>query len=582
MTKANDRFNWVKDEFNRIATDHVLGDPAGRPGMAYLRVSSAGQADEGRSGFPRQLVHVHEKAYALRLAIPWDLVFFDDHTGFEFRDRPALTRLRALVKSPDRPASDLVIENLDRLSREATWHQGFLLEEFEKDCRVNVHFWKELPSTLERVVYGTIAQDRMLTDLERMANGNLLKAKTSRVTARTPAYGYRFVNSTGGQEDVKKDTHYAIYEPEARIVRLIFTWLVKDRDSIGKIAQRLVQMGVQPPKRSKAWDPSLLRTLLMNPVYKGEFYAHRKVELKVTDPRTGKSTKRRIERPREEWILVPVPALVSANQWDCAQKIRKANRERSLRNTRHEYLLTGLAYCAHCKDIKMSITAKWRRKTTRHGLRVSDISAYRCNTRSRLRHVAIAHNRQCSMPQINCRILDEIIWRTIVQVLFDTCTLKESLARYFARQSVTTIKEEIAFIQSQLTALDVEDESLYRAYLSQAFDADEFAARRQPLRDRRQKLHEEKEALQRQMSQQASREEMMQGILETVEALRAQAQGDIPFELKRKIVRMVVEKVTLDTREERFEIEGAIVGSFDFIPAGRDSWRPASGSWPGK
>src|SRR5215212_3799639 len=148
------RLQWVKDEFDRIAVNGVLGDPDGKPAYAYLRVSSTGQAEEGRSGFPRQLLHVHEKAHQLHLCITWELVFFDDHTGFEFRDRPALTALRELIRSLVRPADELVIENLDRLSREASWHQGYLLEEFEKDYKVRVHFWKELPSKLERVVYG--------------------------------------------------------------------------------------------------------------------------------------------------------------------------------------------------------------------------------------------------------------------------------------------------------------------------------------------------------------------------------------------------------------------------------------------
>src|SRR5690348_10943797 len=110
MKSVPERLQWVKDEFDRIAVGGLLGDPDGKSAYAYLRVSSQGQAEEGRSGFPRQLLHVHEKALQLHLCITWELVFFDDHTGFEFRDRPALGSLRELVRSIVRPADDLVIE----------------------------------------------------------------------------------------------------------------------------------------------------------------------------------------------------------------------------------------------------------------------------------------------------------------------------------------------------------------------------------------------------------------------------------------------------------------------------------------
>jgi hypothetical protein len=57
-----DEFPWCKKEFDKLAADGVLGDPDGEPSGAYLRVSSSGQAEEGRSGLPRQLEHIHEKA----------------------------------------------------------------------------------------------------------------------------------------------------------------------------------------------------------------------------------------------------------------------------------------------------------------------------------------------------------------------------------------------------------------------------------------------------------------------------------------------------------------------------------------
>ncbi len=568
------RLMWVKQDFDRIAIDGVLGDPAGRPGIAYLRVSSAGQAEEGRSGFPRQLLHVHEKARELHIAISWELVFFDDHTGFEFRDRPALTRLRSLVRKQPRPANDLVIENLDRLSREATWHQGFLLDELEKECKVKVHFWKELGSKIERVVYGTIAQDRMLTDLERMANGNIIKAKDKRVTARTPAYGYGLVNSTGGEENAKKDTHYGIYEPEARIVRLIYTWLVAERATLGEISRRLTDMGVKPPKKSQVWDLSLLRAIITNTVYKGEFYAHRYEHVKITSKQTGREVSRKIERPRDQWILVPVPALVSPEVWELAHKTMRDNRTLSKRNSKREFLLVGLTYCADCKTVKMSCGGRIHHKQTRQGMHHYDKAWYRCVTRMRPKHILDQMGRSCTMPEITSWRLDELVWNAVVEVLFDHKRLDDGIERYFSRQKVETTREEMAYVQSQITEVELEDERLYQAYIAQAFDADEFSQKRHALKQKKAKLETEKEELQRRLSQQTQQQEKKRAILASADELRERAGKQIPFDLKRKIVLTVVDKVTVNTREEWFELEGAISGRFDFTHADTDSSRP--------
>ncbi len=72
----------------------MIGDPDGKPAYAYLRVSSEEQGEEGRSGLPRQLEHIHEKAKHAGCCVIWERVFADDFTGFEL-ERPELDRLRS-------------------------------------------------------------------------------------------------------------------------------------------------------------------------------------------------------------------------------------------------------------------------------------------------------------------------------------------------------------------------------------------------------------------------------------------------------------------------------------------------------
>lgn len=59
-------------------------------------------------------------------------MFADDFTGFEFEGRPGLAKLRQAYKATPRKAHAVVIEHIDRLSRNADWHQGFLLDEMHR------------------------------------------------------------------------------------------------------------------------------------------------------------------------------------------------------------------------------------------------------------------------------------------------------------------------------------------------------------------------------------------------------------------------------------------------------------------
>lgn len=111
--------DFFKPEFDKLAVDGCIGNPTGQLAYAYIRVSGDDQADEGRSGLPRQISHIHEAACKHGYKVPWDMVFADDHTGFEFDERPQLKHLRSEVKTPTRRAEAIVMEHLDRLSRNA-------------------------------------------------------------------------------------------------------------------------------------------------------------------------------------------------------------------------------------------------------------------------------------------------------------------------------------------------------------------------------------------------------------------------------------------------------------------------------
>lgn len=121
----------------------------------------------------------------------------------------------------------------------------------------------------------------------------------------------------------------------------------------------------------------------------------------------------------------------------------------------------------------------------------------------------------------------------------------------------------IKFIQKQLSDKDVEDDKLYRAYLADIFDEQEYAGRRQQLKSSKQLLQEELEKLERQLVSRDEIEEQRTLIIAVAE--QVQKLGitlEAPFELKRRIIAIIVDKITLNVDENWLLLEGAVPGTF--------------------
>lgn len=556
---------FFKTEFDALAINDALGHPNGELAYAYLRVSSSGQAEEGRSGLPRQLLHVHEAALNHRLKIPWEYIFADDDSGFEFNERPDLSRLRQEYRSNRRRAHAVVIEHLDRLSRNADWHQGYLLDEM-KQFGVQAVFWKQFASRIERVVMGAVAQDGMEQAKLRMAQGSILKAKSGRVTAKTPAYGYKFVDSFGNEgPTAKKDTHYGIREDEAEVVRYIFRKVLEGYP-LRRIAVMLEGM-YPPPKRFTHWEPKMVELIIKRPIYKGEFIAHRSMEVRIQkDPNptsltesVGRTVSRKVQRPPEEWIVVPVPAIVLPEDWEKANQIVAGNKGR------HEavspFLLTGLVNCATCGYRYIGR----RRKVIKGKNNVEyTLTNYRCGSRAS-RVQAVSQKIGCNQKQVSTRILDHAVWSVIYEVLLYPEIMLGALEREFHSEQNEQIRNQLNFLENGVRELKLEDEQLYKAYLADAFDETEYAEHRSLITAQLQKLQIERDKLETNLMSPEQFEERKQEILTICEnARKSGLVFDAPFTVRQRIISTIVDKITLNANEGWFELEGVMNGQFLF------------------
>lgn len=555
--------DFFKSAFDALSVNDALGHPNGEIAYGYLRVSSSGQAEEGRSGLPRQVAHLHEIAAKSRLKIPWEYIFADDDSGFDFVHRPDLSRLRQEYRNPERRAHAVVVEHLDRLSRNADWHQGFLLDEM-KQFGLKVVFWKSFSSRIEQAVMGAIAQEDMEKAKQRMMEGNLHKARSGRVTAKVAAFGYTFVDSMGQEGPAaKRDTHYAIREDQAQAIRYIYQKVIE-----GYPMRRIAVMlegKYPPPKRFKHWEPKMVAKIIKKPLYKGEFIAHQMMEIKVPAKKqpnnlteaTEKLVTKRVQRPQEEWIIVPVPAIVSQEDWEQANQIVANNKGR--RKPKHPFLLTGLVICATCGYQYIG-----RRKNERRGKKTYVLTSYRCAGRAS-RVKAVREEIDCDQKQISMRILDAAVWTAIYEVLLHPEIMIEALEREYHGEANNQLRAQIDFLERQMKEVKQEDEKMYKAYLMDAFDADEYAEHRSALKDRLYKLRDEARKLnEKLMSPEAFEEKKQEIYMICQNAMKSGLVFDAPFKVRKSIITTIVDKIILDANASTFEIQGVLRGQYQF------------------
>lgn len=552
-----------KTEFDRLATNGSIGAIDGLPAYAYIRVSSDEQADEGRSGLPRQIQHIHEVAAQKGYSIPWELVYADDFTGFEFEDRPALAALRKAIKAGGRRANTVIIESLDRLSRNADWHQGFLLDEM-KQQQVEVVFWKTFSSRIERTVMGAIAQDGMEQAQERMRDGNRRKAKERKcVTAKFAAMGLKLVDPTGQEktQSARKDTKYAIDENRSALIDFIFDALAYQDMTTYTLVNALDKLAETDPRfrpqRAKGWSEGRIVQMVKNPVYKGEFIANRHYREVVAqyDEKTGtyRKAKKWFERPEHEWVRISVPAIVDAETWDRANKNLWGNKHRSPKNRRHDYLLTGLVRCAACG---------WRYHGQSyyegpHCTEQSKPSRYGCSKKS---HIAKQRNEpRCGAPSLFCDTLDTAVWQIIVGDFFgDPERMMRALDAKYCGDEYQEVKSKIAYLEGQIGVNIKTEADEHALYLAGGYTPEEFAAERRSLMNQREKLQSQIKQLQSQILTPEQIAAKKREALQLIEAMRHIDPRTAPFEVRQRTIRALVDEITLNTAEGSFEMTGAL------------------------
>ncbi|HET6178486.1 MAG TPA: recombinase family protein [Candidatus Sulfotelmatobacter sp.] len=500
----------------------------------YARVSSEQQREENT--IASQTASLIEFAKSHDLEVPKEWVFEDEGYSGAMLERPGLERVRDLAAEGQ--IQVVLAYSPDRLSRKYAY-QILLIEEFARHG-VETLFVKspQGDSAEDQLLVqfqGMIAEYERAQILERSRRGKRHRAQVGEVSVLSNApYGYRYLRKTD-----EAPAAYRVDEAEARVVRRIYEMYTVDGLSIGEIARRLNAEHI-PPRRAGRWERSVVWAVLRNPAYRGlACFGKTRVSARTrvirAQRRRGVTTPSMTaghERPREEWIEIPVPALVSEESFARAQELLYHNKIRSRRRTIAPSVVQGLVSCAKCGyALSRTSTQTSARK----------IHYYKCIGSDSWRKLGgpVCDNGRF----IRQELLDQMVWAEVIRLLEEPALLQQELDRRLAvaRSSDPTRKREQS-LQRELTHVGKGIERLVNAYQEGLLSLEQLRERMPVLRHRQQTLSAELQAIADQVNDRAAFLRLAETLTAFLARLRSAAETLSVME-RQRIVRLLVKDV---------------------------------------
>src|SRR5918997_1446772 len=368
--------------------------------ILYARVSTDEQARTGYS-LAQQLEALRE--YAAREGLQVLEEVEDPGQSGATLERPGMDRVRDLVSAGG--VSVVLAQDRDRFSREPAYTY-LLKREFEehgtKIRALNDRGGESPEGDLTDGLLDHREKNERAKTAERTRRGKLKKAREGKVVGtHAPRYGFRF-NAT-------KDS-YELNEAEMEVVRRIFRMVGAEGASLKGVAKKLEGEGLPTPKRAKHWNRSFLRTCIGDDVYRPPTFEEvkamvapevaarldtdrsyglwwynrlghkvRQVSEPSADGRRYRKTHEWYQKPKEEWITVPVPdSGIPREIVEAARAAIEGNRVPARAGRRFWELTGSIARCGECGWTMCATHST----TTKRG-RTYAYDYYRCSNRDR-------------------------------------------------------------------------------------------------------------------------------------------------------------------------------------------------------
>ncbi len=413
--------------------------------ILYARVSTDEQA---RSGYSLAQQIEALRAYAAQEGYEVLEEVQDVGQSGASLERPGMDRVRDLVAAGD--VSVVLAQDRDRIAREPAYHY-LLRREFEEHGTalraLNDRGDDSPEGQLTDGILDQLAKYERAKIAERSRRGKLRKAREGKtMRTATPPYGFRY--------DEAGDA-LIVSSPEMAVVERVFRMAAEGLGT-WKIQVRLHAAGVLSPMGGSVWDIMVIKRLVLNDLYKphtfeemaellgpealarlepGGLYGVQWHNRRKTTTRTvsepdgngGRIYRRRRttkERPREEWIAVPVPAHIPAAVVEAARQRIEENRTPERKYLTREWELRGLLRCPCGAGMRTQTTNPHNK---------GHYFYYSCSRRRKLRKMC-----DCRQPSIRVGNVEPLVWEFVRGLLLDPERIRAGMERMIAMERETS------------------------------------------------------------------------------------------------------------------------------------------------
>jgi len=338
--------------------------------ILYARVSTDEQA---RSGYSLAQQIEALRAYVAREGYEVLEEVRDAGQSGASLERPGMDRVRDLVAGGG--VSVVLAQDRDRFAREPAYHY-LLRKEFEEfGCKIralNDRGDDSPEGELTDGILDQLAKFERAKTAERTRRGKLQKAREGKVLAvHRPPYGFRYNDARD---------NYLVDEESIRVIARIFRMVGAEGHTMCATRLAFNREGVRPPSGGRYWSPKYIREAIKDDVYRPHTfeevsalvtpavaarldpekrygiwwfnrrrYASKQVAMGGPEGRTYRRQIKVTDKPRSEWIAVPVPDSGIPREWiDAARNSIKDNKRQSTNGDRFWELSGGVMLCAEC------------------------------------------------------------------------------------------------------------------------------------------------------------------------------------------------------------------------------------------
>jgi len=473
--------------------------------VTYARVSGDDRGNEGRN-LAGQLEMCRDYAARRGYQIVEELA--EDDRGASGASFELEQLSKVLDMASDHQFDILVVREIDRLSRNLA--KQLIIEEELRRAGVQIEYvlgeYPDTPEgTLMKHIRAVVAEYEREKIRERIERGKRLKVRSGSVMTNginRPPYGYDVVKN-------ENKWMLEVFEPEAKIVRLIFQWYVygdeNGRLTIRGITSQLTALGVPTRfdsgrqtggyklRKKGEWSEGQVGKILGSEVYCGLWHYGKRGA-------NGKGQ-------GKEKIAVNVPAIIDQETWMLAEKRRERNRIDAKRNKKWVYLLSGRAKCGHCGQTVIGEVNRGEK------LRFY----YRCKAT----HKGQIANVECHSPTFPLEKMDALVWNWLVELLGNPAKLADGLAARVSEsdKQVAPLRERLSIVDDLLEDNRTKLERLIELYVSGDFSKDDLVDRKKRLETSIKSLNSEKQRLTETVNQTAITPEQIQSVYSFAEKI---------------------------------------------------------------